>query len=565
MNDNNSNAMLKPSDLPSPPQAALQILRTCSQSDVDNAELTRLVSNDPVLTAELLRVVNSPFLGIAREVRSIKQAIVILGTKALRNLALCLAARDVVKPDDMPGFAIDLFWEDSLRRACCARMLAQMTGADADDCFTAGLLQDFGLLVMFFLNKDKLPLWLEFRLLDPDARYRQEIEQFYTTHDAMMENLATHWGLPQDLAHSLGAHHKVGKDDGEQAQNSLPAILQCTDWLVCVFSLRDVRSAIASCRHKTQQLLGLGIEQLEALLVSMPEETEKAASALGLRINQQVDFNQLMLDANVTLAEENLDYQELNWKLEKAVKERDELAAELNRELELAREIQLNLLPKQREAGFPITGINVSARQLSGDFYDYFPIGDQRIFFMLGDVSGKGINAALLMTKICSLFRCLGKTMHDLQALMTLINNEIHDTSVRGMFATVIAGIHEPQTGRVRLVNAGHPPALLLQPEGKIQSFEAEAPPLGISADTPFKEVRFALDGGCLYLYSDGVIEGRTDTGAELGLKGLLTHLLALRNKAPYTRLEQIVHQLTSSPEPLRDDITLLAIEGGHG
>jgi sigma-B regulation protein RsbU (phosphoserine phosphatase) len=326
-----------------------------------------------------------------------------------------------------------------------------------------------------------------------------------------------------------------------------------------------VRSAIGRCREHSVSLLGLDIEQLETMLVALPEETEKAASALGLRIKQQIDFNQLMRDANAKLAEENLDYQALNWKLERAIRERDELAAELNSELELAREIQLNLLPKQREDDFPITGINVSARQLSGDFYDYFPISDDRFFFMLGDVSGKGINAALLMTKICSLFRCLGKTMHDLQALMTLINNEIHDTSVRGMFATVIAGIYDPDSGEIRLANAGHPPALLLHPQGKIQSFEAEAPPLGINADTEFQEVQFNLGGGCLYLYSDGVIEGHTDTGAELGLKGLLTHLLALRNKPLHTRLEEIVHQLTSATESVRDDVTLLAIEGKHG
>ena len=101
-----------------------------------------------------------------------------------------------------------------------------------------------------------------------------------------------------------------------------------------------------------------------------------------------------------------------------------------------------------------------------------------------------------------------------------------------------------------------------MRPDGTMQSFEAEAPPLGISADTEFREVRFGLDGGCLYLYSDGVIEGRIETGAELGLKGLLTQMLTLRNKSPQQRLEGIVHQLTSFADTVRDDITLLAIEG---
>jgi serine phosphatase RsbU (regulator of sigma subunit) len=565
MIDKDGCAVLKPSDLPSPPRAALQLLRICSQSDVNNPELARVVSNDPVMTAELLRVANSPYFGITREVRSIKEAIVILGIKALRNLGLCLAARDVVRPEDLPGFAIDLFWEDSLRRACCARLLGRIAGVNADDCFTAGLLQDFGLLVMFYLNKDKTPLWPKLRQLDPDSRLERERAEFRTTHDAMIGELAGHWGLPHDLATALAMHHPTGPDRVASADGHLSPLLQCADWIAAVFNADDTSAAVAACRQKVADILRFDDKQIESILVNLPTETERAASALGLRVQQQVDFNQLMRDANVQLAEENLDYQELTWKLEQAIRERDALSAELDRELTLAREIQLNLLPRQPAGNAPVTGINVSARQLSGDFYDHFPISGNRIFFMLGDVSGKGINAALLMTKICSLFRCLGKTMHDLRALMALINNEIHDTSVCGMFATVIAGIYEPKTGHIRLVNAGHPPALLLRPEGRIDSFEAEAPPLGINPEVDFLEVEFELDGGCLYLYSDGVIEGRIETGEELGIRGLLTRVLQLRTRPLQQRLEDIVNQLTSFTASVRDDITLLAVEDRRG
>ena len=94
------------------------------------------------------------------------------------------------------------------------------------------------------------------------------------------------------------------------------------------------------------------------------------------------------------------------------------MAAELmeqervRRELELAAEIQRGLLPEDRGDGFPVHGINRPARTVSGDFYDFFQLDDGRICFNLGDVSGKGMNAALLMAKTASLYRCLGKTIH---------------------------------------------------------------------------------------------------------------------------------------------------------
>lgn len=556
---------IRPSDLPSPPKTAMQILRVCSRDDVNNAELAKMVANDPVLSAELLRVVNSPFFGIAKQVGSIKQAIVILGHKSLHNLALCISTRDVIKHDDMPGFAIDLFWEDSLRRASCARLLGKIMNQDADECFTAGLLQDFGLLVMFFLNKDKCHVWLELRRLLPDDRYRKEIETFYTTHDAMIQNLATSWGLPEQLSVSLGEHHKIARGDAPSTNQVLSAILHCADWLSAVYSTNDPRTAISRCRQVTSDLLGLEIEQLESLLVAVPEATENAASALGLRINQQTDYDQLLRDANAKLVAENLDFQELNWQLEKAIKERDAIAEELNRELDLAREIQQGLLPVAPNKTFPVTGVNVSARCLSGDFYDFFPLEDGRIFFNLGDVSGKGITAALLMTKISSLFRCLGKTIHDLPKLMSIINAEIAETSVRGMFVSIIAGIYDPKTSKVKTVNAGHPPAFLLQPDGKIQTFEAQSPPLGINTQINFDEISFDLGKGCLYLYSDGVIEGRLENGTELGLKGLLTQFLSLRNKPVKQRLDEIIYLLAQSGQSIHDDITLLALEDQHG
>ena len=95
-------------------------------------------------------------------------------------------------------------------------------------------------------------------------------------------------------------------------------------------------------------------------------------------------------------------------------------------------------------------------QEVSGDFYDHFELPDGTIAFAIGDVSGKGLNASLLMSQTASLFRCLGKTVRDPARLMSILNREICATVSRGMFVTMVAGLYDPATGRLRFANAGH-------------------------------------------------------------------------------------------------------------
>ena len=127
----------------------------------------------------------------------------------------------------------------------------------------------------------------------------------------------------------------------------------------------------------------------------------------------QQNIDHIMRAANLQLANENLSYQELTWELEHTLEERDRVASELHQELELAREVQRSLLPKNLSKEQGIVGVNVSARMVSGDFYDYFNLYNGEIAFCIADVSGKGMNASLLMAKTSSLFRCLAKSIHD--------------------------------------------------------------------------------------------------------------------------------------------------------
>lgn len=562
MSELNPIGAIKPADLPAPPQEAIRVLRACADTAVTSAQLAKLVTNDSVLTAELLRIVNSAFFGIAGGVRTAAHAVTVLGQRALRNLVLCIAIRDALRPEAMPGFDVLGYWEDALRRAVAARRLAETLRIDKpDELFTAGLLQDFGLLAMFYARPQHIPRWPDFRAADPEARYQLEQQHFGITHDQVGAMLAQAWALPDELHAALAYHHASMTEDLPAAQQRLCAVCLGADWMAAVYSAADKRTTLTRCREVLAEQLTLDSDTVARLLEHISIDVSEAAVALGFQIKDQSAFEDILREANLRLVEENLSYQELTWRLEQTLAERDRLAAELQKDLELAREIQRSLLPTATLQTSAITGINIPAREVSGDFYDFFVLPNGCIYFNLADVSGKGMNAALLMAKTSGLFHCLGKALHDPGKLLAYINNEICETAIRGMFITLIAGLYDPRSGRIRLANAGHLPALYRSRNGQFRDYPAQAPPLGILPDTRFPENELILDGGSLYLFSDGLTEAVQADRGRLELAGLMQLISRHTTLPPATRLAALVSDARQATPVLHDDITALLVE----
>ena len=232
----------------------------------------------------------------------------------------------------------------------------------------------------------------------------------------------------------------------------------------------------------------------------------------------------------------------------------------MQRELDLAREIQRDLLPPQPAADFPAHGLNLPAFEVSGDFYDFFLLGDGRIAWGLGDVSGKGMNAAMLMAKTISLFRCLGKTVHEPARLLAMLNDELAETASRGMFVTMAAGVFDPASGEVIFANAGHQPPLYRRANGVFRELLESSTPLGIVSGMDYADQRLQLDGGRLYVFTDGVTEGWEADGRMLELAGLQGLLDKYAAQPPARQLAGVADALARPGVRLRDDLTLLVI-----
>jgi serine phosphatase RsbU (regulator of sigma subunit) len=252
----------------------------------------------------------------------------------------------------------------------------------------------------------------------------------------------------------------------------------------------------------------------------------------------------------------------------------------LEHEMNIARDIQKEFLPRQLPeiTGWEISSYFKAAREVAGDFYDVFILPDGSLTFLVADVCGKGIGAALFMTLFRSLIRAAsisdqfspaqGKKVFTpaerLQHVISLTNNyvaEIHEES--NMFATVFIGILNPQSGNLAYINGGNEPALVVGNDGRIHtSLTRTGPAIGVIPHAAFvvKEITLANDD-LIVAFTDGIPDTQNINGEFFGNERL--HNLLIKNSAPIellNRVEAELNQFIGTAEQI-DDITLLSIK----
>jgi len=241
--------------------------------------------------------------------------------------------------------------------------------------------------------------------------------------------------------------------------------------------------------------------------------------------------------------------------------------AQQAKELEIARTVQQQLFPKAlpQVAGWEFAGECLPARAVGGDYWDVFELRLGRIAVALGDVSGKGLGAALLMSNLHALVRTLlPRTGDDLGAFMREVNEHLVESSPAGMFVTLFLGILDTTTGELRYVNAGHPPGLVLcAGDGEARQLGAGGLPVGMLAEQGYEEGRAMLGpGSAVVLYSDGVTEATRSDGEMYEEERLVDVLGASRGQAAtevLTGLLAAVEAFVAGAEQA-DDISVLVV-----
>lgn len=265
------------------------------------------------------------------------------------------------------------------------------------------------------------------------------------------------------------------------------------------------------------------------------------------------DLNLLTVMANVAAA-----------RIEQARLAELEAAERLIRhELEQAAEIQRTILPAAPPdlPGLDLAGYNMPCHTVGGDYYDFIPCPDGRLAMLLGDVSGKGMPASLLMMGLQARVRALAEDARDMGALMTRLNHSTSANWPEDRFITLFLCALDPATGELAWANAGHNAAIVVRRSGELEFLPASGLPLGIFNTTVYEEQRTRLcPGDLIAIYSDGVSEAANAADEEFGERRLAALVAAGRQRPAAAVVEAITAAVSAwtGGAPAADDVTIV-------
>ena len=237
------------------------------------------------------------------------------------------------------------------------------------------------------------------------------------------------------------------------------------------------------------------------------------------------------------------------------------------RDLEAAGRVQSRLLPQAppRLKTLECAALCLEAGAVGGDGYDFLDLGAARMGFLLADVSGKGVPAALLWASLQATVRGHAETSsEDLAAWMRAVNRSFLASTAPEHYATLFLAVYDDATRRLRYVNAGHNPPLLLRANGLCERLPATAPVVGLLETWDVFEAETRIEpGDTLLLYSDGVTEATGPRGVELGEARLTDHLRGCRELETAAVPETLVsHVQAFTGGVIQDDVTIVALRG---
>ena len=272
----------------------------------------------------------------------------------------------------------------------------------------------------------------------------------------------------------------------------------------------------------------------------------------------------MLIKRSIDLLHNQLDFYVKN--LEKTSTE----SLKIDKDLKIAKRLQNNILAKDvpeitNRIDFDISAFSEAAYDIGGDLFDYFLLDENHLLFAVGDVSGKGIPAALFMIYTQTLLRSVAKSEMKVSDIVEQLNNKLVEENISDLFVTLLMGILDTQTGKLAYCNAAHNLPLIIQNEGTIDELgETHGIPLGIYADRNYGLSEVTLtDGDQFMVYTDGVIDSKDENGMNYSVDVLKYNLMGAWFLSPQEAVQKVktsVEQFRGTTDPV-DDLTILMLK----
>ncbi len=244
--------------------------------------------------------------------------------------------------------------------------------------------------------------------------------------------------------------------------------------------------------------------------------------------------------------------------------------SKIENDLQIAKKLQANILPKQSKEIEQTEKISVSASseaayEIGGDLYDFFMLGKNKVLFAVGDVSGKGIPAALFMIYTQTLLRSVAQPGESVSQIVEKLNNKLTEDNISDLFVTMLLGIIDLDSGKVSYCNAAHNYPIIIKHEGTIDEItETHGIPLGIYANRQYSTLEIQLkNNDQLFIYTDGIIDSKDENGMNYTVDVLKYNLMGgwfLTTEELQDKIKNSLNSFRGNVLPA-DDVTMMVIK----
>lgn len=323
--------VLSSPELPTLPTVASALISLTAKEETTLSDIADLVSKDIALSAKILKVSNSAFYSVPQQIGSINQAVSILGINAVRSLVLSFSFLSIKGEKKSDRFDFQQFWERSLASAVASKLiLDRVKGADTEEIFISGLLQNLGELIFAKTYPDEYDKVLS--ALEDEQGTVAEIEKkvLGVDHCFIGYEVAKSWGFPEVLLLPILFHHDPYQYSGQNHKIKITiSAVYLSEILLNILSSRTPEEYHKQFRKEAKKLLNLSSDDINTILSDLHHQVDQAAAYFGLNIRNTKSIQEILQEANIKLSLLNLNYDQINQQLVQAKIKLENLTQEL--------------------------------------------------------------------------------------------------------------------------------------------------------------------------------------------------------------------------------------------
>ncbi|MFC1477059.1 HDOD domain-containing protein [candidate division KSB1 bacterium] len=320
-------------DLPTLSPVGTKIIHMALDDSTSAQDIAEVITLDPALTSKVLKVVNSSMYGFSKEITTLSQAVAMLGMNAIRTLSLGISVVNAFPVGVREDFDYTRFWERSIASAIASRLTAKrLKNIDSEEAFICGLIQNIGSLVLANYFPAQYGM-----IMNQHYEYNQdlvelELKMWGVDHSKVGYEVFSQWKMPKILTESILYHHDpdTEQENGKTLSN-LIKIAYLSDLCATVLYEQEKGKTLPVLKKEYKSLFDLDEAAVDEIMETVSGETLGVAQEFDLKINQVVDYTEIMQSANIKLQMINLDYEQINRELLTAKNKAEKLAAELQK------------------------------------------------------------------------------------------------------------------------------------------------------------------------------------------------------------------------------------------